>query len=664
MKWIASYDTETALIRPGLQAPPPVCLQWKIDGAPAELIQAHLEPDKARSWLEWALTHRDVIVSGHNVAYDMTVCLARWPDLAKLIFDAYLEDRVMCTIVREKLHDIEIGTRRISTYNLEDVATRRKLSKIPDKSDPWRLKYWDLRDLPLDQWPAEAKKYALDDADVGLELALTQSDRPDQFRQSRADFWLRLASCWGLMTDPVQVERFYDATKEELIRERELLQDMGIVRFAGSRDTKAARRRYIDLCRQTGLKPVLTGTGKDALKAGMSRAEVEEKLLVSVSADACEEVGDPVLEAYARYTSHSTILARVKRLRHGFHTPIQPSFDSLVDTGRTSCRQGDVDPGEPVAAWGAQVQNVHRAKGLRECFHARPGMGFVAIDYKGCELHTVSQVNVIMHRDLGLPVSNVRMAQLLNEGRDVHLWFGGRLLGIDYEEALSRRKAGDKEIKEKRQVAKAADFGFPGGLGIASFVIYAKGSGVTLTVPEAEELKKEWLREFSEFDVYFRWVRGNLKTVGYDDDGNEKKRIDVVHPFSERKRGRIPFTVACNGFFQGLAADMAKDAGFRVACECYAVPSSPLYGCRIVNFIHDELVIEAPLSIIHEAACRMRDIMEEAGRVWCPDVPVKVDVSAMKRWTKDCPDNTIDPVSGRYVVQEDLPGYSGMAAAW
>lgn len=664
--WNVNFDLETARLRPGLQAPPPVIIQYNIEGVDKpEILHARLERDRVKDWIIWALTQKDILLTGHGISYDLSVMMSEFPELAPLIFSAYENDKVVCTIAREKLFDIKRGKRRVMQYNMEMVAKRRHLRNIPDKADPWRLRYWELKDTPVSSFPAEAVHYAKMDVKVGLELALSQPYFPDQFRQTRADFWLNLARCWGIMTDPKQVDEYYQATVEKLIEERNLLQETGIVRMNRSKDTKAAKDRYIASCRIAKIKPKLTDTGKDRVKSGeLDRDGAVAAGYVSLNKDAVKLTGDPTLEAYARYGSQTTILSRVKRLKHGFKTPIQPSFDSLIETGRTSCRQGDVKVGEEVRAWGAQVQNVHQKAGLRECFHARPNHTFVAIDYKGCELHTVSQVNILMHRDNGLDVNNVMMAKALNAGRDVHLWFGGQLLGVDYAEAVDRKERGDPEIKEKRQMAKAADFGFPGGLGVTSFITYARGYGVEFDEAGARELKQLWLDSFPEFQFYFKWVRSQLQKVGENDDGEDILRMDLTHPYSNRVRGQVPFTVGCNSFFQGLAADMAKDAGFRVSKECYSDPNSALYGSRIVNFIHDELVIETPRTGCHDAATRMRDIMVEAGRRWCPDVPVGVDVSLMNRWTKNVPDNTICPTTGLYVPNEELPTYKGQPSAW
>lgn len=112
-----------------------------------------------------------------------------------------------------------------------------------------------------------------------------------------------------------------------------------------------------------------------------------------------------------------------------------------------------------------------------------------------------------------------------------------------------------------------------------------------------------------------------------------------------------------NTFFQGLAADGARDALWRVSVECYlgdvtrsatsggAVPGdvasrteevSPLHGCRPVIFLHDEIVLEVPddPDVIDGAASRLSAVMVEAMSDWCPDVPIKATPVATRRWFK------------------------------
>ena len=68
---------------------------------------------------------------------------------------------------------------------------------------------------------------------------------------------------------------------------------------------------------------------------------------------------------------------------------------------------------------------------------------------------------------------------------------------------------------------------------------------------------------------------------------------------------------------------------------CYNDPSSYLFGCRVVNFVHDEIIIEAPEEKTHTAALVLQETMIEVFNRWTPDVPVRATPVAMRRWSKD-----------------------------
>ena len=110
---------------------------------------------------------------------------------------------------------------------------------------------------------------------------------------------------------------------------------------------------------------------------------------------------------------------------------------------------------------------------------------------------------------------------------------------------------------------------------------------------------------------------------------------------SERRRGGVGFTNGCNTFFQGLAADGAKSAVYAVVKETHTDTTSPLWGCRAVAFIHDEIIVEAPEHRAAEAAERLSEIMVREMKHWLPDIPVSAAAHLMRRWYKDA-----EPVRG------------------
>lgn len=588
-----ALDTETALIEAGRLAPPLICVTFS-DGT---IMHGN---DPATMDRVADLLSREPIV-GHNVAFDMAVFAAKWPDLLPVIFAAYEADRITDTMLREKLQHIALGVYRGYKkvngetvklgYSLADIAKRR-LDRVLDKTT-WRTGYAELAHLPIDAWPQGAKDYAIGDAITTFDIWQDQEKEgrelvADQYRQARAAWWLHLASAWGLKTDPAAVRRFKEQVEAEMAEAQAECVRARIVRPNGTRDTKAAARLMEAACKSANMEVPRTEKGGVALDRG-----------------SCEKTGHPILLAYAKLSSLGKQLSTdLPLLESGATKPIQARFETLLETGRTSSSPN--------------IQNLPRKGGMRECFVPRAGYVFASADYEQMELRTVAQVCITQF-------GHSRLGEALNRGLDPHLEMAARILGIDYDEALRRKKEGDDAVDAARQTAKVANFGFPGGLGAGRLVEFAKAIyGVTLSEFEAAQLKRTWLASWPEFQNYFRWM-GNIC---------EQINPTVEQLYVGRRRGGISYTEGCNSMFQGLAADAAKNAGFIISKACYIEPGSPLYGSRIVNFVHDEIIIETPEEKAHEAAIELARLMVEGASVLMPDVPPKVEPLLMRRWSK------------------------------
>jgi hypothetical protein len=103
---------------------------------------------------------------------------------------------------------------------------------------------------------------------------------------------------------------------------------------------------------------------------------------------------------------------------------------------------------------------------------------------------------------------------------------------------------------------------------------------------------------------------------------------------------------------------MAKHAGFALAWECYlgelagSRSPSPLAGSRLWAFLHDEWILEVPETRAPDCAVRVVEIMEEASRVWCPDVPARAEPALSRSWRKAA---TAVYDGGRLIPYEDRP---------
>jgi DNA polymerase-1 len=264
---------------------------------------------------------------------------------------------------------------------------------------------------------------------------------------------------------------------------------------------------------------------------------------------------------------------------------------------------------------------------------------FSSVDYDAAELRSLSQV-------LLWTVGWSRMAEFYQKdpNGDPHLQMAAVMLGITPEEAQARKDAGDPEIKKARQNAKAANFGLSGGLGIKKFCDYARKSyGVVISENQAKTVKEQWLNTWPEMRKYFEIIsqrseRGSFTMMQLAPEGRK-----------HRYRGCVGYTDGANGYFQGLAADGAKEALCRISYECYVDRTSPLFGSRVVGFFHDETFLEVPEDCAHEAATRQTELMISGMRAWLPDVPVTCSPALQRRWLKSA-----EPlyVNGRLVPWE------------
>lgn len=704
---ILAFDCETHLIRPGLLAPPLVCASF----AAVSRTANGWTPSTGRRNLLHRLSRREILETlldacldphctlvGANTPFDAAVCMEYAEDLVEPFLIAYAEGRVLDVQLNEKLADIARG-RLGGSYGLDGVYSKRTYSlaalvkihlgkdRDAQKSDPngWRMRYAELHNVPIGEWPADASAYAIEDADDTLDVLLAQlpdhSWHADAAAKARAFFSLHLLSCHGIMTDADAINALENATAGRFAQLTGELTAEGLIRSNGVRDTKKAKARIVAAYRAHGVPVPLTDTGEKTIRAfmkeatevgnlaGLSRTELAtvRRACVDEAADeyaaldeeACDGSGDPVLEKYAERTRLATIVqTHIPDLRKGLISPIQARWD-LAESGRITCSKGKggslngfqlTNPirslvltcercgglgmrhGPAVTCRHCKGKGELVGPGVRECFRARPGTVLIDADFSGLELCTVAQACVVL-------VGYSTLGDALNAGIDVHLDFGAQLLGIDYPEAVRRKH--DKDVKEARQLAKVANFGFPGGLGAEGFVAFARGYGIKgFSLERAKELRERWLERWTEFRAYFAHIRNLCDELGV---------AQVVQLYSHRVRGLVPYTAACNTYFQGLGADGALAALWEVTAAAYGDRESALYGVRPVNFVHDQILAEAPIERAHDAAVELGRVMVDACNRYLPDVPVRCEPCLSYAWHKDAVAVFDAPAGGRLV---------------
>jgi hypothetical protein len=258
-----AFDTETHLIQPGLAAPPLVCgsvaafSDGKINGE-------CLDKERTLSMFQ-GLIESDAILTGANISYDLLVCAnelsRRGIDAMPAIFAKLDRGEVWDIQLGEALHAIAEGhlgrspdggplinpdtgkqTTRYSLATCVELVLGRTNAKANDR---WRKSYALLENIPIEEWPTDARIYPIDDAVNTLEVALAQHglwprgdgskwesrNLHDQSRQVYAAFCMTLGAAWGFAIDGEAVDELEREVTEERAKNLEMFISAGFFKL-------------------------------------------------------------------------------------------------------------------------------------------------------------------------------------------------------------------------------------------------------------------------------------------------------------------------------------------------------------------------------------------------------------------------------------------------
>lgn len=503
----------------------------------------------------------------HNAAFDLHVMGLDDPEKVYLK-QALLEGRVVDTGIRFLLHRLAEGSENIQ-WNL-NLACQKILHFSVEKPGEVRLSF--EQDVILTEAQIE---YAAKDPAATAQLAIGLGG-PRETEQIHLLGHIALSdiSRRGLLVDREYLREMKASYTKQIEKLDFVLEHWGYVK--GRKGNKKIQQKILALVEE------VTGMPLPRTESGQIQADKE----------VMQRFGDnlhPFLKAYQE-KEHADKMVQTYMNEEfiGADGRVHTRFTPLVKTGRTSSSKPN-------------LQNIPRKGGIRGIYIAPPGYAIYACDYKQLELCSLSESNF-------LRFGSSKMRELINDGLDVHTWFGEHIM----------RKFGGNEHDgiDYRQMAKAANFGLPGGLGAATFQAYAYGTyGVMLTEDQCKELKVTWLDTFPEM------VR-HLKPL-VDSQFND---MYVAQTTNGRRRSNASFCAACNYWFQGLAADGAKMALWFLYLDRY----------RVVNFVHDEVLVELKLDHNLQNHIKHIDYLMISGMEHViKNVNIQVEGALMTKWYKE-----------------------------
>src|SRR5688572_18756812 len=258
-------------------------------------------------------------------------------------------------------------------------------------------------------------------------------------------------------------------------------------------------------------------------------------------------------------------------------------------TGRFSCTNPN-------------IQQVPHATEYRRCFSGHPsGRKLVIADYSQIELRILAEFS-----------GDRSFIDAFNSGADLHRVTAAEVFNV----------AVDQVSREQRDFAKRLNFGVVYGIGAQRFSIMTG-----LSVPEAENVLRKYFSTYRGLDTYLREAANRAVRERQARTGSGRL---VRFRYDEQDRQQISMTQrnGKNTPIQGTSADILKRA-LRLLKDELRDTSA-----RIVNIIHDEIVVEADADQATEISKKVERAMVAAGEEYLRTVPVRVETEIADEWVK------------------------------
>ncbi len=236
---------------------------------------------------------------------------------------------------------------------------------------------------------------------------------------------------------------------------------------------------------------------------------------------------------------------------------------------------------------------------IRQAFIPEEGNKLLSADYSQLELRILAHIT----RD---PV----MLEAYQTGEDIHAKTARLVFGAKDE----------KELKEKRRLAKIVNFGI-------AYAVEAFGlsSRVGISRTEAKQVIADYFETYKGIRKYMDEIPETARKQGYVASLFGRRRyFPSINDRNYSVRSRAE-REAINMPIQGTASDIVKIAMLRV----HAALKKEKLETKMIMQVHDELLFESPIAEVKRASEIIKREMEAAAEL---DAPLVVEVGSGDNW--------------------------------
>ena len=380
----------------------------------------------------------------------------------------------------------------------------------------------------------------------------------------------------GMYANKEELERFGNKLKEQLETKTKIIYEM-----AGEEFNINSTKQLGEILFEKKKLPVVKKN-----KSGYSTdVDVLEKL----------KKEDPIIEQILEYRQlqklNSTYVEGLKPYINPVTNRIHSFFhQTITATGRISSTEPNLQNIPTRFELGKQVRKIFEPEGEKI---------YIDADYSQIELRVLAHMSQDEH-----------MMQAFKNNEDIHRQAASKVFKTPIDEVT----------KEQRSSAKAVNFGIV--YGISDFGL---GEQLGISRKKAKNYIEEYLNEYAGIKKYMDNVTEVAKENGYVETLFNRRRYIPELKSSNYNVRQFGIRAAMNTPIQGTAADIMKIAMINV----YKRLKKENLKSKIVLQVHDEMMIESPLSEAENVKNIIKFEMENAVKL---DVPLIAEVSEARNW--------------------------------
>ncbi len=247
------------------------------------------------------------------------------------------------------------------------------------------------------------------------------------------------------------------------------------------------------------------------------------------------------------------------------------------------------------------LQQIPHTVEYRSCFRAPVGRKLIVADYSQIEMRILADF-----------AHDEALLAAFDSGQDLHRTTASQMFGIPLSHVTPRH----------REQAKGLNYGLVYGMGAEGLA-----SRIDSTVHEAESLIERYFNAYAGVARWLHQAAENAVEEGRCRTASGRLWIFRLDPHDRQQYAALK-RVGKNAPIQGTASDIFKRAMTLLDLALLDLDA------RIVNSIHDELVIECEESIAEEVREIVVDRMVSGAKEFLVRVPVTVEAAISDAWLK------------------------------